>query len=115
MEQYLEMPYRIRRRPDSPEAPQRAHLNRGLHHANQLASSLVSGFALCHPAVLGTMTPVNDADPGLFGPDSVTWNVHADPVMWIAGVRALYLQALHPRAVRGVMQNRTSARTPGAG
>ncbi|MFF5958492.1 oxygenase MpaB family protein [Streptomyces luteogriseus] len=25
--------------------------------------------------------------------------------MWIAGVRALYLQALHPRAVRGVMQN----------
>jgi uncharacterized protein (DUF2236 family) len=25
--------------------------------------------------------------------------------MWIAGVRALYLQALHPRAVRGVMEN----------
>ncbi|MFF7376630.1 oxygenase MpaB family protein [Streptomyces massasporeus] len=45
------------------------------------------------------------ADPGLFGPDSVTWQLHSDPVMWIAGVRALYLQALHPRAVRGVMQN----------
>ncbi|MCX3290597.1 oxygenase MpaB family protein [Streptomyces sp. NEAU-H22] len=45
------------------------------------------------------------ADPGLFGPESVTWQVHSDPVMWIAGVRALYLQALHPRAVRGVMQN----------
>ncbi|WP_328315957.1 oxygenase MpaB family protein [Streptomyces sp. NBC_00388] len=44
-------------------------------------------------------------DPGLFGPGSVTWQAHADPVMWIAGVRALYLQALHPRAVRGVMQN----------
>jgi uncharacterized protein (DUF2236 family) len=42
---------------------------------------------------------------GLFGPDSVTWQVHADPVMWVAGVRALYLQALHPRAVRGVVQN----------
>ncbi|MCI4079819.1 DUF2236 domain-containing protein [Streptomyces sp. MMS21 TC-5] len=26
-------------------------------------------------------------------------------MMWIAGVRALYLQALHPRAVRGVMEN----------
>ncbi|MFE5813632.1 oxygenase MpaB family protein [Streptomyces sp. NPDC056479] len=25
--------------------------------------------------------------------------------MWVAGVRALYLQALHPRAVRGVTQN----------
>ncbi|MFC7309564.1 oxygenase MpaB family protein [Streptomyces monticola] len=45
------------------------------------------------------------ADPGLFGPSSVTWHLHGDPVMWIAGVRALYLQALHPRAVRGVMQN----------
>ncbi|MEU1054640.1 oxygenase MpaB family protein [Streptomyces sp. NPDC005876] len=44
-------------------------------------------------------------DPGLFGPGSVTWQAHADPMMWIAGVRALYLQALHPRAVRGVMQN----------
>jgi len=48
---------------------------------------------------------MRDADPGLFGPDSVTWQMHGDPVMWIAGVRALYLQALHPRAVRGVTQN----------
>ncbi|MFD8569064.1 oxygenase MpaB family protein [Streptomyces sp. NPDC059639] len=47
----------------------------------------------------------DDADPGLFGPDSVTWQVHSDPMMWVAGIRALYLQALHPRAVRGVMQN----------
>jgi uncharacterized protein (DUF2236 family) len=48
---------------------------------------------------------MRDADPGLFGPASVTWQMHGDPVMWIAGVRALYLQALHPRAVRGVTQN----------
>jgi uncharacterized protein (DUF2236 family) len=48
---------------------------------------------------------MRDSDPGLFGPDSVTWQMHGDPVMWIAGVRALYLQALHPRAVRGVVQN----------
>ncbi|WP_443041666.1 oxygenase MpaB family protein [Streptomyces sp. B21-083] len=26
-------------------------------------------------------------------------------MMWVAGVRALYFQALHPRAVRGVIQN----------
>ncbi|MFE7759457.1 oxygenase MpaB family protein [Streptomyces sp. NPDC057429] len=49
--------------------------------------------------------PTRDADPGLFGPGSVTWQMHADPMMWVAGVRALYFQALHPRAVRGVMQN----------
>ncbi|MFE6042311.1 oxygenase MpaB family protein [Streptomyces sp. NPDC056452] len=48
---------------------------------------------------------MSDADPGLFGPASVTWQMHGDPMMWVAGVRALYLQALHPRAVRGVMQN----------
>ncbi|KQX49942.1 MULTISPECIES: oxygenase MpaB family protein [unclassified Streptomyces] len=46
-----------------------------------------------------------DVDPGLFGPRSVTWQLHSDPVMWIAGVRALWLQALHPVAVRGVMIN----------
>ncbi|GAA2696134.1 hypothetical protein GCM10010095_53600 [Streptomyces anthocyanicus] len=46
-----------------------------------------------------------NGDPGLFGPDSVTWQAHGDPMMWVAGIRALYLQALHPRAVRGVMQN----------
>ncbi|MFC5805248.1 oxygenase MpaB family protein [Streptomyces formicae] len=46
-----------------------------------------------------------DRDPGLFGPGSVTWQMHGDPMMWIAGVRALYLQALHPRAVRGVLTN----------
>lgn len=51
-----------------------------------------------------TATRTN-ADPGLFGPDSVTWQAHGDPMMWVAGIRALYLQALHPRAVRGVMEN----------
>lgn len=48
---------------------------------------------------------MRDVDPGFFGPGSVTWNLHGDPIMWIAGVRALYLQALHPRTVRGVLQN----------
>ncbi|WP_435193642.1 oxygenase MpaB family protein [Streptomyces sp. NRRL F-5630] len=44
-------------------------------------------------------------DPGLYGPGTVTWQLHADPAMWIAGVRALWLQALHPRTLRGVMAN----------
>ncbi|WP_336246875.1 oxygenase MpaB family protein [Streptomyces cupreus] len=52
-------------------------------------------------------------DPGLFTPESVTWQMHADPMMWVAGVIALYLQARHPRAVRGVMQN-SERRRPGA-
>jgi uncharacterized protein (DUF2236 family) len=44
-------------------------------------------------------------DLGLFGPDSVTWRVHAEPVLLLSAPRALLLQALHPRAVAGVMQN----------
>ncbi|SHH49600.1 oxygenase MpaB family protein [Streptomyces sp. 3214.6] len=51
------------------------------------------------------MTGVQRGDPGLFGPRSVTWQLHGDPMMWVAGIRAFYLQALHPRVVRGVMQN----------
>lgn len=44
-------------------------------------------------------------DQGLFGEGSVTWRVHVELVMWIAGVRAMYLQALHPRVMRGTFQN----------
>jgi uncharacterized protein (DUF2236 family) len=46
-----------------------------------------------------------DVDMGLFGPHSVSWRVHAEPILWVAGLRALYLQALHPRAIAGVVQN----------
>ncbi|GAA2348587.1 oxygenase MpaB family protein [Saccharopolyspora halophila] len=44
-------------------------------------------------------------DPGLFGPSTVTWHLHADPTMWIAGITSLFLQSLHPRAVAAVVQN----------
>ena len=44
-------------------------------------------------------------DDGLFGPGSVTWRVHLEPVMWVGGLRALILQTLHPRVMRGTFQN----------
>lgn len=53
-----------------------------------------------------------DQDVGLFGPDSVSWQLHAEPAMWLAGVRSLYLQALHPRTVAGVVQNSDFRRDP---
>lgn len=49
-------------------------------------------------------------DDGLFGPDSVTWRVLSEPVMWVAGIRAMYLQALHPRVMLGTWQNTALAR-----
>ncbi|HEY8473100.1 MAG TPA: oxygenase MpaB family protein [Natronosporangium sp.] len=49
--------------------------------------------------------PPAPADTGLFGPGSVTWRVHTEPILFLAGFRALFLQALHPRAIAGVTQN----------
>lgn len=52
-----------------------------------------SGIDYDHPA----------GDPGLFGPDSVTWRIHADfPGMLSGGLCALMLQTLHPLALAGV-------------
>ncbi|MDG4829899.1 oxygenase MpaB family protein [Solwaraspora sp. WMMD1047] len=44
-------------------------------------------------------------DFGAFGPDSVTWRVFREPTMYLGGLRAVFLQALHPRAIAGVVQN----------
>jgi uncharacterized protein (DUF2236 family) len=44
-------------------------------------------------------------DAGLFGPDSVTWRVHADPAMLLGGFRALMLQAVHPLVMAGFNDN----------
>src|SRR5690242_21913347 len=49
--------------------------------------------------------PSDDGDLGLFGPDSVTWRVHGERILGLAGLRALFLQALYPKVVAGVAQN----------
>ena len=56
---------------------------------------------------MGAVTALPDGtpDPGLYGPDSITWRVHADPSMALAGLRALLLQAVHPLAMSGVAQH----------
>jgi uncharacterized protein (DUF2236 family) len=49
-------------------------------------------------------------DGGLFGPGSATWRLMGEPIMWVAGLRAMYLQALHPRVMRATWQNTAFAR-----
>ncbi len=46
-----------------------------------------------------------DGDPGLFGPGSATWQVHADAAMLVGGVRALLLQTMHPLAMAGIAEH----------
>lgn len=51
------------------------------------------------------MSTTTASDPGLFGPDSVTWRIHSDPSMAMAGFRALLLQATHPVVMAGFSEN----------
>jgi uncharacterized protein (DUF2236 family) len=44
-------------------------------------------------------------DPGLLGPDSVSWAVLADVAAFVGGIRALLIQAAHPEVVAGVEQH----------
>ena len=49
--------------------------------------------------------PPSAVNLGLFGPGSVTWRVHDDPAMLLAGFRALLLQATHPLVMAGFDDN----------
>lgn len=44
-------------------------------------------------------------DAGLFGPESVVWEVHSSVATLVGGVRALLLQAAHPAALAGVAEH----------
>lgn len=44
-------------------------------------------------------------DPGLLGPDSVSWRVIGDAAAFVGGVRALIVQTAHPEVVAGVEQH----------
>ncbi len=41
-------------------------------------------------------------DPGLFGPDSMSWRVVGDAAAFVGGVRALLIQSVHPEVASGV-------------
>ena len=56
------------------------------------------------------MTSATSPAGSLFGPESVTWRILGEPVMWVGGLRAMYLQALHPRTMRATWQNTAFAR-----
>jgi uncharacterized protein (DUF2236 family) len=44
-------------------------------------------------------------DEGYFGPHSIAWRVHSNPVTLVGGVRALLVQALHPLAMAGILEH----------
>lgn len=69
-----------------------------------LAAPLVAWVQRAFPRQPGDIDYFSPpGDPGLFGPDSATWQIHADfPGMLSGGLCALMLQTLHPAALAGV-------------
>ncbi len=45
------------------------------------------------------------AGPRWFTPEDPIWRVHKDPIMFVGGLRALFMQSLHPLAMAGVDQH----------
>lgn len=58
--------------------------------------------------------PLHDrrADPGLFGPDSVTWRVMREPLLLFGAGRALLMQAAHPLVAQGAIDHSAFASDP---
>jgi uncharacterized protein (DUF2236 family) len=50
--------------------------------------------------------PLHDStpDPGLFGPDTVTWRVMHEPLLILGGGRALLMQAANPLVAQGAIE-----------
>src|SRR5207237_4117661 len=51
-------------------------------------------------------------DPGLFGPDSVTWRVMREPLLILGAGRALLMQAANPLVAQGALDHSGFDRDP---
>ena len=51
-------------------------------------------------------------DPGLLGPDSVSWEVIGDVAAFVGGIRALVVQTAHPEVVAGVDEHSSYRKDP---
>jgi len=72
----------------------------------------VRGLVAGDTPMVERITVADDLDPGLFGPGSVTWTIHADSSMFVGGLRALLLQTMHPLAMAGVAQHSNYRQDP---
>jgi len=53
-----------------------------------------------------------DPDPGLLGPDSLSWRLHEEQWLIMAGARAFLLQAAHPKVAQGALDHSSFAEDP---
>ncbi len=53
-----------------------------------------------------------DPDPGIMGPDSLTWRMHSEQWMILGGARAFLMQAAHPKVAQGALDHSAYAEDP---
>lgn len=65
-------------------------------------------------ADLSSKLPISDPqpDPGLLGPDSLTWRLHEEQWLILSGARAFLMQAAHPIVAQGAMDHSAFAQDP---
>ena len=67
---------------------------------NRITRAATSPFTYAPYPLANTLD--HSGDPGLFGPDSVSWPLMADIATLVGGIRSLLIQAAHPEVVAGV-------------
>jgi uncharacterized protein (DUF2236 family) len=70
---------------------------------DKVVASTTSLFAHGPTALEHTLD--HPGDPGLLGPDSVSWRVIGDAAAFVGGIRALVVQTAHPEVVAGVEEH----------
>ena len=65
-------------------------------------------------APMSSKLPISDPepDPGLLGPDSLSWRLHEEQWLITAGARAFLLQAAHPKVAQGALDHSGFAQDP---
>lgn len=65
-------------------------------------------------ASMPSRIPISDPqpDPGLLGPDSLTWRLHQEQWLIMAGARAFLMQAAHPKVAQGALDHSGFAQDP---
>lgn len=71
----------------------------------------VTGLFAHGPVPLAN-TLTHRGDPGLLGPDSVSWRVLGDASVFVGGIRALLVQSAHPEVAAGVDDHSTYRADP---
>jgi uncharacterized protein (DUF2236 family) len=65
-------------------------------------------------APMSSQLPISDPhpDPGLLGPDSLSWRLHEEQWLITAGARAFLMQAAHPKVAQGALDHSGFAEDP---